>query len=169
MSLERQVLMTVRGCLLRVPPCFRAEAAQEFTQSAWLGAIAAVDAYDERGSLGSFASWHIRGAVLDYMRALPFYKHQKQIEAPLTETTLNYAFYVEDESARRQAQLSDTQHDLCRLLKSLTDRRDRDICEGLLEDHTLTQIGVDMGITKGRVCQLAKRATARMRAYVSVR
>jgi RNA polymerase sigma factor (sigma-70 family) len=76
LSLERQVKYLAR-CKHADVPCVPLD---DLISAAWLGAIQAVDLFDEDGgaTLSTYASWKIASAMADFLRSLdPLTRHQR--------------------------------------------------------------------------------------------
>jgi RNA polymerase sigma factor (sigma-70 family) len=133
-------------------------------QEAWMAAIKAVDSYDARRGvpLGGFASQRIRGAILDYMRSLHWYRHRRQSSAFHPELPLSCANEIADEQADKAREAFHSHHYLAKLMQCLP-LTEKHVTQRLLSVQAV-QIAAEMGIGEARVSQIRKRAVERMRA-----
>lgn len=175
LGLEKIVNAIAVDIFRRIPRSFCLD---DLIQAGWIGAIRAVDRYDEKfsASLNTYARHVIWGAVMDYLREGDFLtRTQRQkvreeiVPLPVSLTGLEASHIPcnrnDDRLLSSLLAAADTSH----LLK-LADLspRERIVVHRYGEDPT-REIARDLSVSLGRVWQIHERATQLLRAAASRR
>ena len=157
---------------------------------AWQGAIRAVDDYDpdpaRPAALASYATWRIRGALLDWAREQDYLTRQTRARVkagtlPGMAPALSLNFELETRPALldtlpsehgqwdpEAVALADLMEEpLHQALEGLPDRERWVVCRVDLQGATMKDVGAELGVTESRVSQIRKAALERLRAALS--
>ena len=133
----------------------------------WLGAIEAVDRYDPTSgaTLATFATYRIRGAMVDYMRSRPWLAvaigrprvaladDDPRLRAPLDVDELHDQQSTDDTAALAAAHV-----DAVRLLRQLPPRHREVLWAAEAMDRPHAEMAERLGVTDTRICQMRREA-----------
>lgn len=144
----------------------------DFVQAGWIGAIQAVDAFDpaKRIDLGYYASFRIRGAIIDFMRTGDHLSRSQRdaIDAgeaagaelpPLSlDTVIGLAGNIPDPHALEEMNRVVGKVDAQILLRALPDRTRHVVFARYWREEETLAIARRLRLTQGRVSQLHTEA-----------
>jgi RNA polymerase sigma factor for flagellar operon FliA len=181
LSLEPQVMMLAKA-RRRSLSCVNLD---ELISAAWVGAIAAVDSFDNsRGvDLGTYAAWRIRGAIGDYLRSLdPLSRHHRRSvkrgaeDAPaifsvdatrhdINHNDLPVLGVLVDEHAAQDNSRQEARLTLQALYRRAKLRpRNAAILQRYMEGEKMLLIGQSLGVGESCISQICSRTVAKLRA-----
>lgn len=156
----------------------------DFIQAGWVGAIKAVDDHDAtKGSLGNYASWRIRGHILDFMRDCDFLsrEHRNRVrkaekeEDPTIQVPVTFSLHcgpegrdlsIEDRRAFQDYGTINASETALSIMRraGLLERHKKMLMEYYWNDQTMKQIGKKLDVNESRVSQIHKIALDKCRA-----
>lgn len=137
---------------------------EDAVQEAWLGIVQADSHFDGRCELRTFASQRARGQVLDYLRRNdPLSRsHRRAVKAGKAEP-IRYEPVLEHHKFTAATQEQDAIHAEVRLWLRFLSDRERRIVIRLLDGIPESELACEIGLSRGRVHQIKRRAIARIR------
>ncbi len=140
----------------------------ELAQAGMVGAWQACERFDGRGSLESFASRRIRGAMLDWLREIhPVGRNGPEVSFVSLDDT------DEDGGSRAPgipsnvggdpAEEVERRQEAAKRVRALS-RSQRGVVAEAIAGHTLAAIGAKRGVTESRACQVVSQSVKQMEA-----
>lgn len=181
LSLKHRVRFEARRIARTVP---RDVSVDDLTSAGWVGAIHAVDRYDpgHGNTLATFAHLHIRGAILDHLRSLDYltrWQRKSLNEAgegapaeirfvpllPNNPDDRSAAATLPDPRCQRERERLEARIHLESLFRrAMLKARSRRVLEEIhFLGEPLRSIGRTLGISQGRVSQIAARGIRDLR------
>lgn len=149
---------------------------EDLTSAAWLGAIQAVDRYDERpeATLETFATHRIVGSIKDYLRTYDNLGRQHRIDMkngkaePVRHVPVQALKHMSDPKAMAVSELTVERIDLLRILMraQLTEREIQCVFWYYGQEMTQAEIAKRIGVCYSRASQILTRARKKLRAVI---
>lgn len=149
----------------------------EIESAAMLGLVEAARAYRPGANVSftTFATFRIKGAVLDERRASDVLSRDERLKVKNGQAKAPTHSEFEAEGAGDIGVSPPSVYDVVaavsleQRLRRLTLRQARVVREHVLRDRTLAAVGADLGVTESRACQLFGEAVRRLRVLMTDR
>lgn len=138
-----------------------------------IGLVRSIERYDPaRGAFATYSRPRIRGAIIDYLRAVDFLPRAARDLATAGARVAELIHVADDDPAALRYRADPRSPDPVRELRraeilaavAALDPFERKVIEGRLRDQSLTEIALEDGRSLSRICQVHKRALGQLRA-----
>lgn len=159
------VRMIVRS-MVRLAKNITSDDVEDLIQVGMIGLLSAINTYDpdRNCSLDTYSNIRIRGAIIDYMRAGSFLPRGLYGKATATFCDADELRGLASED--KSILSCDQRIDVERILAKLPQKERVAIIRHYLCDEPMKQIGIAMGLTEARICQLCSSGLNRVRKIV---